>query len=243
MSRPEVSIVVPVYDEEGSIEPLLDELDRVLSAAPFTWEVIAVDDGSRDRSRAILAEERKRRPWLRLVVLERNMGQTAALEAGWKAARGRYLAAMDADLQNDPADIPRLYEMLERGGSGCDMAIGVRVNRRDTAWKRFQSRIGNRVRDWITGDRISDTGCSLKMMRRECFEGLTLFNGMHRFLPTLVRMRGWSVSELPVNHRERRWGETKYGAANRAWRGLVDCLAVRWMRRRMLRYEAKEENE
>jgi dolichol-phosphate mannosyltransferase len=243
MSRPEVSIVVPVYDEEGSIEPLLDELDRVLSGEEFTWEVIAVDDGSEDRSRVILAGERGRRPWLRVVVFERNMGQTAALEAGWRVARGRYLASMDADLQNDPADIPRLYEMLEREGSGCDMAIGVRVKRRDTAWKRLQSRIGNRVRNWITGDRISDTGCSLKMMRRECFDGMTLFNGMHRFLPTLVRMKGWSVSEIPVNHRDRRWGETKYGAANRAWRGLVDCLAVRWMRRRMLRYEAKEETE
>jgi hypothetical protein len=125
--------------------------------------------------------------------------------------------------------------------SGSDMVIGVRVNRRDTFARRIQSKIGNSVRNWITGDRITDTGCSLKLVRREAIDRVHLFTGMHRFLPTLVRMEGYRVVEMPVNHRPRQFGVSKYGAMNRAFRGLVDCLAVRWMGKRNLRYRAREE--
>ncbi|HET7710655.1 MAG TPA: glycosyltransferase, partial [Thermoanaerobaculia bacterium] len=144
-----------------------------------------------------------------------------------------------ADLQNDPADIPAMVRKLEE--SAADMVIGVRVNRKDTLSRRIQSKIGNGVRNWITGDRITDTGCSLKLARREAIEPVRLFTGMHRFLPTLVRYAGFKVVETPVNHRPRQFGVSKYGAMNRAFRGLVDCLAVRWMATRNLRYKIREE--
>ncbi|HJZ95556.1 MAG TPA: hypothetical protein VKE70_03570, partial [Candidatus Solibacter sp.] len=143
------------------------------------------------------------------------------------------------DLQNDPADIPRM--MRTREELGVDMIIGVRVNRHDTWSRRMQSKIGNGVRNWITGDQITDTGCSLKLVRREAVGKVRLYTGMHRFLPTLVRMAGYKVAEMPVNHRPRRFGVSKYGAMNRAFRGLTDCLAVRWMGRRMLNYKIREE--
>ncbi|HEY8711725.1 MAG TPA: glycosyltransferase, partial [Thermoanaerobaculia bacterium] len=157
----------------------------------------------------------------------------------WRAARGRFVVSLDADLQNDPADIPKMMKELERSGS--DMVIGVRVNRKDTWSRRMQSKIGNSVRNWITGDRITDTGCSLKLARREAIEPVRLFTGMHRFLPTLVRYAGFKVAEMPVNHRARKFGVSKYGAMNRAFKGLADCLAVRWMNSRNLRYKIREE--
>ena len=169
----------------------------------------------------------------------RERGQTAALDAGWRAARGRFIVSLDADLQNDPADIPKMMEALQKRGS--DMVIGVRVNRQDTLARKIQSKIGNGVRNWITGDRITDTGCSLKLVRSEAIEQVRLFTGMHRFLPTLVRMQGFRVDEMPVNHRSRQFGVSKYGAMNRAFRGLADCLAVRWMAKRNLQYRVKEE--
>ncbi|HLE57818.1 MAG TPA: glycosyltransferase, partial [Rhodothermia bacterium] len=143
------------------------------------------------------------------------------------------------DLQNDPADIPPMLSKLE--AENVDMVIGVRVNRQDSLSKRVQSRIGNAVRNWITGDQITDTGCSLKLLKRECIDRVRLFNGMHRFLPTLVRMEGYRVIEMPVNHRPRTFGVSKYGALNRAFRGLADCMAVRWMGSRTLRYRVSEE--
>jgi dolichol-phosphate mannosyltransferase len=187
----------------------------------------------------VLRASQKPHPTLRVLQLEKNSGQTAALDAAWRAARGRFVVSLDADLQNDPADIPGMMQSLEK--SGADMVIGVRVNRRDTWSRRMQSKIGNGVRNWITGDRITDTGCSLKLVKREAIDRVQLFTGMHRFLPTLVRYAGYRVIETPVNHRPRRFGESKYGAMNRAFRGLADCFAVRWMGRRMLRYSVKEE--
>ena len=149
------------------------------------------------------------------------------------------MVSLDADLQNDPADIPAMVGKLEQSGS--DMVIGVRVNRQDTWSRKMQSRIGNGVRNMITGDRITDTGCSLKLVKKEAVDRVRLFTGMHRFLPTLVRYAGYKVIEMPVNHRPRQFGVSKYGAMNRAFRGLADCFAVRWMGTRMLKYDAHEE--
>ena len=238
MSRPDLSVVFPVYNEEENLPVLLDEIRTALEKQPWSWEVIAVDDGSRDGSLDVLKQLRGDFPMLRIVKLARNSGQTAALDAGWSAASGRYVVSLDADLQNDPADIPSMVRLLER--ENVDMVIGVRVDRKDSLAKKVQSRIGNSVRDWITGDRITDTGCSLKLVRADRIGGIELFNGMHRFLPTLVRMGGGRVVEMPVNHRPRRFGQSKYGAMNRALRGLADCFAVRWMASRKLRYEAEE---
>jgi glycosyltransferase involved in cell wall biosynthesis len=236
---PDLSVVFPVYNEEENIPILLDEIARALEGQGWSYEIVAVDDGSRDRSVEVLREQRARHPQLRIVTLEKNSGQTAALDAAWRAARGRRVVSLDADLQNDPADIPRMMRALDE--NGADMVIGVRVNRNDTFSRRMQSRIGNSVRNWITNDRITDTGCSLKLARREAIENVKLFTGMHRFLPTLVRMQGFKVVEMPVNHRPRRFGVSKYGAMNRAFRGLADCFAVRWMGKRMLHYRASEE--
>lgn len=236
---PDLSVVFPVYNEEENVPILLGEIARALDGKGWIYEIVAVDDGSSDRSLSVLRESRARYPSLRILALERNSGQTAALDAGWRAARGRFVVSLDADLQNDPADIPAMMRKLEESAS--DMVIGVRVNRRDTFARRIQSKIGNGVRNWITGDKITDTGCSLKLVRREAIDRVHLFTGMHRFLPTLVRMEGYRVVEMPVNHRPRQFGVSKYGAMNRAFRGLVDCLAVRWMGKRNLRYRAREE--
>jgi glycosyltransferase involved in cell wall biosynthesis len=236
---PDLSVVFPVYNEEENIPILLDEIAKALAGKPWSYEVIAVDDGSTDRSLAVLHEQRAKHPQLRILAFEKNSGQTAALDAAWRAARGTYIVSLDADLQNDPADIPKMMETLV--GGGVDMIIGVRVNRHDTWSRKMQSRIGNGVRNWLTNDQITDTGCSLKLVRREAIDRLKLYTGMHRFLPTLVRMQGYKVAEMPVNHRARQFGVSKYGAMNRAFRGLADCLAVRWMGKRMLTYRVKEE--
>jgi len=238
-STPDLSVVFPVYNEEENVPLLLDEIAKALDGKGWTYEIVAVDDGSRDRSLAVLREQRAKHPTLRVLTLEKNSGQTAALDAAWRAARGRFVVSLDADLQNDPADIPKMMTSLE--ASGADMVIGVRVNRNDTWSRRMQSKIGNGVRNWITKDNITDTGCSLKLVRREAIDRVTLYTGMHRFLPTLVRLRGYKVIEMPVNHRARQFGVSKYGAMNRAFRGLADCLAVRWMSKRMLDYKVSEE--
>ncbi len=200
---------------------------------------MAADDGSTDRSLDVLRASRAEHPTLRVLALTKNSGQTAALDAAWRAAEGRLVVSLDADLQNDPADIPPMVRKLEESRS--DMVIGVRVNRQDTWSRKMQSRIGNGVRNWITGDQITDTGCSLKLVKREAIDRVRLFTGMHRFLPTLVRYAGYKVVEMPVNHRARQFGVSKYGAMNRAFRGLADCFAVRWMGTRMLKYDVKED--
>ncbi len=235
----DLSIVFPVFNEEENVPILLDEIVTALHGQPWSYEMIAVDDGSVDRSLEILQQSRAKYPNLRVLTFERNSGQTAALDAGWRAAKGTYVVSLDADLQNDPADIPRMMRLLEQ--SHADMIIGVRVNRQDTFARKIQSRIGNSMRNWITGDQITDTGCSLKLVKRSAIERVALYNGMHRFLPTLVRMQGHKVIETPVNHRPRKYGVSKYGAMNRAMRGLVDCFAVRWMSNRMLTYKLKDE--
>jgi glycosyltransferase involved in cell wall biosynthesis len=236
----DLSVVFPVYNEEENVPILLREIAAALDGKGWTYEIVAVDDGSKDDSLGVLRKLREQYPTLRVLALGKNTGQTAALEAAWHAARGRLVVSLDADLQNDPADIPALVRKLEE--SNADMVAGVRVNRRDTWSRRMQSKIGNGVRNWITGDQITDTGCSLKLVKREAIDRVRLFTGMHRFLPTLIRYAGYKVVELPVNHRSRQFGVSKYGAMNRAFRGLADCFAVRWMGRRMLRYDVREES-
>ncbi|HYH10248.1 MAG TPA: glycosyltransferase family 2 protein [Thermoanaerobaculia bacterium] len=237
--RPDLSVVFPVYNEEENLPILLREIAAALEGKGWTYEIVAVDDGSSDRSLAVLREMRAQYPTLRVLTFEKNSGQTAALDAAWHAASGRLVVSLDADLQNDPADIPAMVRRLEESQS--DMVIGVRVNRQDTWSRKMQSKIGNGVRNWITGDQITDTGCSLKLVKREAIDRVRLFTGMHRFLPTLVRYAGYKVVEMPVNHRPRQFGISKYGAMNRAFRGLADCFAVRWMGKRMLNYRVHEE--
>ena len=233
----ELSLVIPAYNERENLAPLLDEITSAL--AGWTYEVIIVDDGSTDGTLQELKALRGRYPQLRILALERNSGQTASFAAGFRAARAPIVITLDADLQNDPADIPRLVETLRQ--SGATAVAGYRATRRDTSWKRLQSRIANSVRNRLNGEVIRDTGCSLKAFRTEAIRALPLFTGMHRFLPTLIKMQGGTVTEVPVGHRPRRHGQTKYGMWNRVLRSLADAFAVRWMQRRALHYNIREE--
>jgi dolichol-phosphate mannosyltransferase len=235
----DLSVVIPVYNEEESLPPLWEELREVLDGLGVDYEVLFVDDGSHDRSAEIVRGFRDGSPRVRLVRLKANAGETAATDAGFRAARGRRIVTMDADLQNDPRDIPMLLDHLDR----WDAVTGWRVQRGDgDSWvRRLSSRVANRVRNALNDEAVQDSGCTFRAFRRECLRGLVLFHGFHRFVPTLLRMRGYRVLEVPVHHRARRYGRSKYGIANRALVALVDVLVVRWMKRRLLRYEVAED--
>src|SRR2546425_8320119 len=233
----DLSLVVPVYNECDSLPVLVEEVARALAGR--SYEIVAVDDGSTDGSLDVLKALKRDHPELHIVAFAANAGQTAAFAAGFRAARGRVTVTLDADLQNDPADIPALLDELERSGAAA--VVGYRVDRRDSGWKRLQSRIANGVRNRLNRETIRDTGCSLKAFRADAARELPVVNGMHRLLPTLIQMRGGQVTEVPVHHRSRRFGRTKYGMWNRVFRALIDALAVRWMQRRALRYRVREE--
>jgi dolichol-phosphate mannosyltransferase len=234
---PELSVVLPVRDERANLAPLLRELGAALAGRRY--EILAVDDGSTDGSLDELRRLARTMPELRVLRLGAAAGQSAALAAGWDAARAAVIATLDADGQNDPADIPPLLAHLA-ARPALAAVVGVRARRRDAWWKLVQSRVANTFRNWITGHRVRDTGCGLKVFRRAALRRLPRFDGMHRFLPTLIARDGGRVEELPVTHRPRRHGRTKYGAWNRALRGLRDALGVRWLARRRLRGDATE---
>ena len=233
----DVSLVIPVYNERENLAPLVEEIHSALAGRRY--EIVAVDDGSTDGSLQELKALKTRRPELHIVSFAANAGQTAAFAAGFQAARGDVIVTLDADGQNNPADVPALLEALSQ--SGATAVAGYRATRVDSGWKRLQSRIANGVRNRLNRETIRDTGCSLKAFRADAVRGLPLFNGMHRFLPTLVKMYGGTVTEVPVGHRPRRSGTTKYGMWNRVFRSLADALAVRWMQRRLLRYRVTED--
>ena len=211
----------------------------VLDELQLSYEVIFVDDGSHDRSADIVSGFRDADPRVRLIRLKENAGETVATDAGFKATRGRWIVVMDADLQNDPHDIPRMLRELERS----DAVTGWRVKRGagDSLVRRVNSRVANRARNWISDDDIHDSGCTFRAFRRECLRGLVLYCGFHRFVPTLLRMRGYRVVEISVNHRPRRFGQSKYGVLNRVFVATVDLFVVRWMKSRLLRYEVAED--
>ena len=236
-NQPILSVVIPVYDEEVNVGPVAEAVAQVLGAWDRPFELIFVDDGSTDSTFERLRELTTRHAELRVLQLDRHAGQTAAFEAGFRAARAPVVATMDGDGQNDPRDLPRLLERLERGD--VDMVNGVRVKRHDSWLRRISGRIANAVRNAMTHESVTDVGCSLRVFRRECVEQLSLFDGLHRFFPTLVRIRGFRIAEMPVNHFPRRGGRSKYGVHNRLWRGLRDLFAVRWMQRRVLRYQVR----
>lgn len=237
-AAPWLSIVIPLRDEAESLAPLHGELDAALASLGGPVEILYVDDGSRDGSRGRLLDLAKRDARVRVLALDGGHGQTAALDAGFRAARGDVVATLDADGQNDPADLPRLLEALE----GADVVNGVRVVRRDSALRRLSSRVANGVRNAVTHDRVTDVGCSLRVMRAAPLRRVRLYEGLHRFLPTLLRLEGARVVEIPVRHRPRRRGRSKYGVGNRLLVALADLLAVRWMQRRALRYRVREEH-
>jgi glycosyltransferase involved in cell wall biosynthesis len=229
-------VVVPVYEERDNLEPLHRELSAALADVPGGVEFVYVDDGSRDGSGERLADLAKRDGRVRVLSFVANSGQSAAFAAGFEVARGEVVATLDADLQNDPADLPRLLAALDH----ADVVNGVRVGRQDGFVRKLSSRIGNGFRNWMTQESVTDVGCSLRVMRASYLKRVKLYRGMHRFLPTLLRMEGARVTELPVSHRPRRHGRSKYGIANRLFVGLADVFAVRWMQARKLSWRVRE---
>ncbi len=226
-----VSVVVPLYNEEQSVAMLQRELADALTGVDY--EIIFVDDGSQDETVARIAAD----PRTRVLRFEKNAGQSAAIFAGLQAIRSEVAVLIDGDLQNDPADIPRLLAEISRG---ADLVCGYRAQRKDTLLKRITSRVANFVRSRFTRDRVRDTGCTLKAMRRDCIGALVPFKGMHRFIPALVKGAGYRLVEIPVNHRPRRFGQSKYGLGNRALRATIDMFGVRWLLSRRLNYKLRE---
>lgn len=232
----EISVVVPVYNEEGNLPFLIPKLAEVLKGLGRSYEMIFVDDGSSDGSRRILGEMASQYPFIRILRFKENRGLSTALVAGMRESRGEKIVTLDSDLQNDPEDIPRLLEYLDR----YDMATGWRQKREDTWLKKISSKIGNGVRNWLSGENIQDSACTLRAFKKECIQEIPVFNGMHRFLSTLVKMGGYRIIEVPVSHHPRKSGKSKYNIRNRMVRSFIDLLAVRWMKRRTLHYEIEE---
>lgn len=236
-ARVGLSVVIPVYNEEGNLEPLHQKLHATLSRLDLSYEILFIDDGSRDRSPEVLGKLVSLDRHVRVITFAENAGQTAAFDAGFRKARGEIIVTLDADLQNDPADIPRVIDAME----GADAVCGWRLKRQDSIVKRLSSKIANAVRNSLSDETVRDTGCSLKGFRREHLARLKLYNGLHRFLPTLLKMEGFTVAEIPVNHMPRFKGESKYGIGNRLFKSFHDLLAIRWMKSRLLRYRIKSE--
>jgi dolichol-phosphate mannosyltransferase len=229
---PIYSVVVPVMNEEENVPVLAHEIADAMNRTGARWECVWINDGSTDGTQAALDGLADSSSQHRIVELDGNFGQSAALAAGFGHAKGEFVGTLDGDGQNDPADLPGLFAALRE--RGVDMINGVRAKRRDSAVRRLSSRIGNGFRNRMTGEHVTDVGCSLRVFRRECVSDLPVFRGMHRFLPTLVRMKGYRVEETPVSHRPRLKGKTKYGIGNRLWVGLADTFAVVWMQKRLV---------
>lgn len=234
-----LSIVVPLFNEEDNVPILQREIAAALgpAGAGLDYELVLVDDGSQDGTRARIDRTDGR---TRVLAAAKNAGQSAAMYAGLQAARGQVVALLDGDLQNDPADVPKLLAELER--TGADLVCGYRARRKDTVVKKITSRVANFVRSRFVGDGVRDTGCTLKAMRRECVGALVPFHGMHRFIPALIKGAGFKIVEIAVNHRPRQFGVSKYGLGNRAVRATTDMFGVRWLLSRHRPYQVREES-
>jgi glycosyltransferase involved in cell wall biosynthesis len=226
-----VSIVVPVRNEAGNIAPLITEITAALDGR-WAHEIIYVNDGSTDATADRLREEMARRPNLRMLRHEKSSGQSAAVRSGVRAARGAIVATLDGDGQNNPAFLADLISALEKGGGQVGLAAGQRVGRKDTGFKRFQSRFANKVRNAILHDGTRDTGCGLKAFRRDVFLMMPYFDGLHRFLPALMRREGYDIAYVDVIDRPRHSGVSNYGFFDRLWIGIMDLAGVWWLIRR-----------
>lgn len=234
-------MIVPIKDERENLEPLTARLLKVLephaASRRAPSEIVYIDDGSTDGSSEILDRLANEHPSVRVIHFDRNYGQTSAFDAGFKQSTGEVVVTIDGDLQNDPEDIPMLLEHAQR----YDLVCGWRANRHDSVVRKVSSRIANTVRSAVTGDRVHDTGCSLKVFRRAVVDRLQLFEGMHRFFPALALLHGFTITEVPVRHHPRLHGRSKYGVGNRLFKGLYDLVAVRWMQGRVLRYRLRDQ--
>jgi glycosyltransferase involved in cell wall biosynthesis len=239
VSQPEISLVIPCFNEQDNLRPLLAAIRAAADPLRLDYEVVITDDCSRDNSWAILKELAAEDRRVRAQRLARNCGESAASWAGMKAARGKYIVTLDADLQNDPKDLPKFLEALKQ----YDCVCGTRVKARgagDNFARVASSRIANWVRNKLSGEQIADAGCTYRAFKRECIGNLKFFKGMHRFLPTLFKIEGHTVTEIEVSNNRRFAGRSHYGVWNRLFASFYDLLAVRWMKRRMFRYEIAE---
>jgi glycosyltransferase involved in cell wall biosynthesis len=227
------SVVIPLKNEEENIKELIQELEPVMASLQGPWELICIDDGSTDNTLSILNALAKKKAYLKIVAFTKNYGQSSAFDAGFKKATGEWVITLDGDRQNDPADIPAMIQAM----GDCDMICGIRIKRRDTFVKKITSKLANFVRRRVCEDGVQDTGCSLKIYRTQSLRKIKMYQGMHRFLPALFKIEGFKIKEMPVNHRERTKGTTKYNFFNRSFNTIADLLAVRWMKKRRLNYE------
>lgn len=234
---PIYSVIIPLKNEAGNIAHLIQELEPVMQNLKEPWELICVDDGSTDGTTLILENLLKEKPYLRLIVFKHNYGQSSAFDAGFKKARGKFVITLDGDGQNDPKDIPSLITLIEH----CDLACGIRLKRKDSFSKRLISKMANFIRSRLCEDGVQDTGCSLKIYRKECLDKIKMYHGMHRFLPALFKIEGFRIEQTPVNHRERLKGKSNYHFFNRSLNTVADLLAVNWMKKRHLRYKIDNE--
>lgn len=231
------SIVIPLKNEEDNINDLINEIEPVMVGLNAPWEVICIDDGSTDKTFDLLSKLCQDKPFLRAIAFDRNYGQSCAFEAGFKNARGEWIITMDGDRQNDPSDIPKLLEKT----TSADLICGIRVNRQDPWHKKITSKLANFVRSRLCHDDVKDTGCSLKVYRSQCLNSIKMYKGMHRFLPALFKIEGFNIAQVPVSHRERIKGTTKYNFFNRSFNTIADMMAVRWMSKRHVNYHIKKE--
>ncbi|MFH1246036.1 MAG: glycosyltransferase family 2 protein [Candidatus Omnitrophota bacterium] len=233
--KPKISVVIPVYNEEENLPPLTETIVPVMQSIQEPYEIIFVDDASTDKSREILKGLAAKYSFIRILGFTANCGQSAAFDAGFKSARGEIVVTLDADLQYDPQDIPKLLEKI----NGCDVVCGWRKNRQDPWLKLISTRIANAVRNKLSGESIKDTGCSLKAFKKIYLNNLKMYKGMHRFLPTLLKMEGAKVTEVEVRHFPRKFGISKYNIRNRMFRAFLDLLFVIWMKKRNLNYHTE----
>ena len=237
----DISIVIPVKDEAGNILPLAEELTGVFEKEEWPWECIWIDDGSEDESLNELKIVVRKNPQHSYISFGKNAGKSAALIAGFNTARGNIIATIDGDGQNDPSNLPGLIKLLK--SEDLDMVNGYRASRKDTSIRKVASRIANFFRNTMTGKTVRDVGCATRVFKKECIEFLPRFRGMHRFLPTFAAMYGFKLSEVPVIHRPRSRGKSKYTINNRLWVGLFDTFGVLWLRKRNFSYKIKEKSE
>ena len=239
VEHPEISLVIPCYNEEGNLRALIKAIRESVDPLKIAYEVVITDDCSKDKSWEILKQLAAEDPRIRVQKFAFNCGESAASFAGLKAARGKFLFTLDADLQNDPKDIPKFLEAIKNFDCVCGTRVKVR-GEGDHFIRVASSRIANAVRNKLSGEQISDAGCTYRAFKRECIENLKFFKGMHRFLPTLFKIEGHTVTEIEVSNNPRFAGQSNYGVWNRLFASFYDLLAVRWMKKRMFKYRVAE---
>lgn len=234
---PIYSVVIPLKNEADNIINLINELEPVMNNFTQPWELICIDDGSTDDTQQILSDLFKQKSYFRFIVFKQNYGQSSAFDAGFKAAKGKFIITLDGDGQNDPKDIPKLIELIQN----CDLVCGIRLKRKDSFIKRITSKMANFVRSRLCDDGVQDTGCSLKIYRKDSLDQIKMYQGMHRFLPALFKIEGLQIQQIAVNHRERLRGKSNYNFFNRSLNTIADLWAVRWMKKRHLHYQIDRE--